>query len=562
MIYTRLFTSLMRRLLWPLLVAAALALMPASMLRAQTDIDQTTRLATLGRAWGLLKYFHPDVTGGSVDWDAALIAAVPGVKAAATRAELNDELLRLVRAAGPEPRLTTGVTVDQAETDPAFAWLDDSGIFEPATMQALKTIRRATVPQSSRYVKPAPGAGNPDFSSDAASPGGSLPNEAERLLALFRFWNMVHYYFPNRDITDRPWSDVLAEFVPRFVTAADALAYHRAAAELNKRIDDSHGSFSSAVLNNQYGSNLPGIRTRYIESQTVVTRVLTNYTNVDVRVGDVITDIAGVPAAEARARVAQFLAGSNEGALQRTVDLYVLRTNAATLTVNLLRGGSRSSVSLRTFPGSQITGEDNAITARQPKWSMLDGNIGYVNMGLLLPSDVPTMIGVLGNTRAIVFDVRNYPQGTLYLIAQWLNPAAKTFVAVTAPDYRRPGTFVPTVTLQAGPASPRQDHYRGRVLVLGDERTQSHAEFTMMALRTAPDVIVVGSPTAGADGNVSQISLPGGIQTYFSGLGIFYPDGTPTQRVGIVPDIEVRPTINGIRNGVDEVLQRALSLVP
>ena len=56
-------------------------------------------------------------------------------------------------------------------------------------------------------------------------------------------------------------------------------------------------------------------------------------------------------------------------------------------------------------------------------------------------------------------------------------------------------------------------------------------------------------PTAGADGNVSQINLPGGIQTYFSGLGIFYPDGTPTQRIGIVPDIEVKPTLAGLRAG-------------
>ena len=82
-----------------------------------------------------------------------------------------------------------------------------------------------------------------------------------------------------------------------------------------------------------------------------------------------------------------------------------------------------------------------------------------------------------------------------------------------------------------------------------------------MALRTAPDAIVVGSQTSGADGNVSQIDLPGGIRTFYSGLGVFYPDGTPTQRIGIVPDIVVTPTISGIQNAVDEVLQRAVALV-
>ena len=43
-----------------------------------------------------------------------------------------------------------------------------------------------------------------------------------------------------------------------------------------------------------------------------------------------------------------------------------------------------------------------------------------------------------------------------------------------------------------------------------------------------------------------------------SGIGVFYPDKKPTQRVGIIPDIEVRPTIAGIRAGRDEVLEEAL----
>jgi C-terminal processing protease CtpA/Prc len=82
-----------------------------------------------------------------------------------------------------------------------------------------------------------------------------------------------------------------------------------------------------------------------------------------------------------------------------------------------------------------------------------------------------------------------------------------------------------------------------------------------MALRTAPDVTIIGSQTAGADGNVSLIRLPGGISTYFSGLGVFYPDGRPTQRIGIVPDIVVQPTLRGLREGRDEVLEAALQFL-
>ena len=43
---------------------------------------------------------------------------------------------------------------------------------------------------------------------------------------------------------------------------------------------------------------------------------------------------------------------------------------------------------------------------------------------------------------------------------------------------------------------------------------------------------------------------------------MFYPDGRPTERVGIVPDVLVEPTIAGVQAGVDEVLERALALIP
>jgi C-terminal processing protease CtpA/Prc len=95
-------------------------------------------------------------------------------------------------------------------------------------------------------------------------------------------------------------------------------------------------------------------------------------------------------------------------------------------------------------------------------------------------------------------------------------------------------------------------------VLLADERTQSHAEFTAMCLQTAPSAVTIGSQTAGADGNVSLVGLPGKISTYFSGIGVYYPDGAETQKVGVRIDITVRPTIVGIQTGRDEVLEKAL----
>ena len=131
------------------------------------------------------------------------------------------------------------------------------------------------------------------------------------------------------------------------------------------------------------------------------------------------------------------------------------------------------------------------------------------------------------------------------------------FARFTNADLANPGAFQWGPTVSLTPTSPR---YQGKVVVLVDEVSVSQAEYTSMAFRAA-GATIVGSTTAGADGNVSAIPLPGGLSSMISGLGVFYPDKRPTQRIGIVPDVEVKPTIEGIRLGRDEVLDAAVRLI-
>ncbi|WP_300109853.1 S41 family peptidase [uncultured Alistipes sp.] len=94
-----------------------------------------------------------------------------------------------------------------------------------------------------------------------------------------------------------------------------------------------------------------------------------------------------------------------------------------------------------------------------------------------------------------------------------------------------------------------------------NESTQSAAEFVTMHLQSIPGAITVGSQTAGADGDIVKVMMPGDLSFYFSSIKVLYPDGTDTQRVGVRIDYEVKPTIEGVKNGRDEVLEYALSLV-
>ena len=156
----------------------------------------------------------------------------------------------------------------------------------------------------------------------------------------------------------------------------------------------------------------------------------------------------------------------------------------------------------------------------------------------------------------MVIDIRNYPsEFVVFILGSRLVQQPTPFARFTVGDINNPGSFTWTEPLVLEPADPG---YGGKVVILVDEVSISQAEYTAMAFRAGPQAVVIGSTTAGADGNVSPIPLPGGLQTLISGIGVFYPDKTPTQRVGIVPDVFVAPTIDGIREGRDEVLEAAL----
>jgi hypothetical protein len=190
---------------------------------------------------------------------------------------------------------------------------------------------------------------------------------------------------------------------------------------------------------------------------------------------------------------------------------------------------------------------------------LLTPEVAYVKLGPLKRDSVADFLERAKGAKVLVVDCRNYPSDNpSHALGSRLVPVPTPFARFTRADWSNPGTFVwdDRLVMVLPALAPT---FAGRVVILVDEVTQSSAEYHAMAFRAAPGALVVGSTTAGADGNVSRIPLPGGMLAMITGLGTFYPDGRPTQQVGIVPDLVVRPTLAGFRAGRDEVLEAGVS---
>lgn len=527
-----------------------------------TEFNQTTRLAALAKLWGFLKYHHPKVATGKIDWDEVLVYSIPKIKEAYSREIFNEEIGRIIKKAGNVNFLNfKEITFNYIIQDPLYAWMKDETHFYWNNTLKLEILIKNFKSLDNFYVHIVPYTRNTSYTQEKPYETMTFPSEEYRLLALFRYWNIINYFFPYKYVIGSDWNDILYEFIPKLINAGNATEYHLSIRELTARINDSHAFTNSSVLSEYWGEYFPPFHVRFIENQTVVTYVRTHLLNSpdDIEVGDIITKANGVSVKSIRKEMRKYMGASNEPTRQRFLNGHIFTGQNDQLKLTILRNSEEKIIDIKRYTYDDL--RSASPTENKEIWKILENNIGYVNMGILEAEHVHNAMRELTDTKAIIFDIRNYPEFILYKISEYLNPERVDFVKFSKPDPKKPGRFEFTYNLKTGPQGQNDYYYRGKVILLINEETQSRAEFTCMALQTAPDATIIGSQTAGADGNVSHVMLPGGIKTHFSGIGVFYPDGTETQRIGIVPDIEIKPTIKGIREGRDEVLEKALEFI-
>lgn len=511
-------------------------------IQAQTTREQTLALAA--RVWGLTKYHHPRLVACEVDWDQALLDRLATIQVSGGDVGARSAALAgLLDAAGPTATLTP-----DGQTP---AWILAAPI--DTTLRERLAWLAAQRPVRQCRVAATPGTGQASFDADTAHNAPTpLPSQPLRLLAAFRFWSTVEYFFPYKAEIGRDWGDILAEHIGAVADATTQRAYVLALRGLTAATEDSHAYLSpGAAVIPERGP--PPFLVRSIEGQFVVAqrRIAANA----VGLGDTLIAVDDEPLDARMQRLAPWTHGSNPAwRAKRTLELAVSGTAANGRYRFRRHDGSEYELA---FGRSWDNAFDSALT-NQPTWQRrtLDAcTFGLVDMGHLEAADIDTMLQDLADTDALVFDLRNYPRGTLWPLADRLFDSRRAVAELSAPALDQPGRF-DFAPVSIGGSQPRG--YRGRILVLFDERSISQSEYTVMGLQAIGRTLTFGSQTAAADGDITFITLPGAVRAYFTGLGVRYPDDRPTQRIGIVPDVHVTPTLAGIAAGRDEVLDTAL----
>lgn len=358
----------------------------------------------------------------------------------------------------------------------------------------------------------------------------------------------------------------------------DYKSYYWLLLELNTRINDGHGQ----IISNRSGIFPPAgtdfylpFYAKYLEGKTIVVKANSDSSQTDqlkkLKEGDAITAINNIPIHVLYNNWKQYLGSSNETSFYRVLHMIWLgsRSDSNPVKVTIKRKNQREDVVLK--PVSRDLFLKNLLAVYYPPvplpcWKTLNDSIGYVRINSINSNQLDTIWNDLKKQKYIILDARAYPKDTYiadsiasYFAAKTDTVCIDAYPFVQHPVLRRNSTSLEYETVT--PSINKKLINNKIIIILAATNNGSQAEGNIMILQRITKGVTIGTQTAGANGIRTTIVLPGGYSTYFSGYGVYYPDGTPNQKLGVKIDIPVKPTIKGELEGKDEILERAIKFI-
>jgi len=356
-------------------------------------------------------------------------------------------------------------------------------------------------------------------------------------------WSILQHFYPYFDVVEVDWHDALYDALGRALTAKDAGDHLTTLQLLVAELDDGHGH----VYRPAKDGHLP-VELGWVEGQVVVLE-----SSVDgIARGDTITDFGSVPAREAFAEARARTSGSPQWRDHRAPSGLVTGTEEDTVTVRL---GSGDLVEL-TY------GKRPSFAPRAEAIRQLEDGVFVVDLSRASWDEIEGRLDDLSKAPGIIFDVRGYPTGAGFQIlphlldepedAEWMFVAQRLM-----PDGLDPVSW----DRRGWGVTPKQPHLGAPQVWITGSGAISYAESVLGFVKAHELGPIVGGATAGANGNINPFELPGGYSITWTGMKVLHHDGSQLHLRGIEPTHPVHTTLDGLRLGRDEQLDKAVELV-
>lgn len=540
----------MKKIVYPVLLGIIAYSSPA-----QTN-RQITQLTTLGKVWGFLKYYHPAAAKGKPDWDSALIRMIPLAEQAQT-GKAFDTLLEAWYRSLPPARLSATPVNWQADSLTRIFTEKDIQQFRVSKWLKTELVRlyQYHLPDTSRYVTRyyAPHYYDHIIHTEDDYKTPAYPDRRVRLLALFRYWNTIAYFYQHKARIPA-WDHVLSSYISRFWQAKDSAQYRYTIRELIHELPDSHSFIQEpGRIYYFYPFRIDYVGGKYLVGacdDSIAKR--RGYC-----IGDEIIAIDKKSVGEREKELLKTTTGTNASSRYRNIAQELLKTGDSVIQVSFKRKGRVITMPVELHSWEAYRRIPKAPA--KPLWEEVEKGTWYVRFCSIRNVDtLRYLFQDIRQARVVIWDMRDYPNYQVTTgLGKFFFPAKTQLTEeLNAWDFY-PGTFIRS-PYYFTPDGKEDLIYNGPLIVLVDEHTQSLSESIAAILKLRPNTITMGRQTAGTTGNIAWLTMPGSIEVSYTGVGVQGLQESFRQGIGVKLDVPVRLTWAKVAGSKDYILQQAI----
>lgn len=574
------------------------------LINGATAQDKIKRIKAFAKAYGYVKYFHPSTENTLVDWDNFAAYGVEEILKCSNNEEARHTLSELFAPIGPTIRFSSdsvGFDISRITPEQGASYLptywQHAGVSKGMTNGPYQSYKSVLVnhyeeiddtthvlhesifteyPEIGEVIsKPIaaniycqiplvlytrdgrtyPKSHNLEkLEAAIAQTDTSLTSLAIRLGNVVNIYNVIQHFYPYFDEVDVDWDAQLEMALQRSFSDTGADDHVVTLQKLTATIKDGHLWVWQGP--SAYGF-YPDVHWEWIQDSLVITKVMND--TVDIQVGDVVTKINNQEPhkyfEEVNSRISYgtktYLNYSNKA-----------RSLSAKKDAPLLLEINNQEISLRHHRSiSQYTLARPSIQANMYK--LLDGDVMYISLATIRRDTLTKLLPELTKMKGLVCDFRGHNYHIWDFFKHFLQDEVTGASIVKIPRVIYPDQERPVGFEESQYPSEPQSPYLGdiKTVFIIDGRVKSSAESFMNSIKRHGLGTIVGEQSAGANGMMNPFQISGEVSIYWTGAKVTNDDGSQFHGIGITPDIEVHKTIQGIRDGKDEFLDKAIEIL-
>ncbi len=377
-------------------------------------------------------------------------------------------------------------------------------------------------------------------------------NKYSNLASVIISWNVFQHFYPYFDVVKVDWQNILLETIEKTYSNDDNKTFTKTLSEMVAKLEDGHG-----VVYGKRMYHLP-IRTEWIEDNIVITAS----NNPNLKVGDIIKKADNLEAQKVLEEMEKLISGSPQLKRHRALNVFGSKFESEHTNISIERDGEIKSFDIQNINTTKniFFNSINEMKCRYDTIKEIESGIFYVHLGNCTYEDILNQSEDLAHAKSVIYDYRwggklNLTQLIPHLIKTSVNSAWWNMPQIIYPNGEKMNFYKTNWSLE-----PKLPFFKSKSIIITAPCVVSSGETSMGIIDHYNLATTVGEPTAGCNGNANYINLPNGFRIMWTGMKVLKHDGSQHHLIGFQPDYPVTRTLQGVKNGRDEVLEKAIEI--